>query len=198
MHAFLVSLPPTLPPSVDTLDIYPDLSISIDQVRQIQAFLSRKPIAGATHTVLVHDAHLLTPTAQHALLKTLEEPPPGSLIYLITPYPSQLLPTILSRVQTTTSNIPAPDGQDSIQLLKQLLSATPPKRLQLLDKQAFTRPQALEFLDHLEHHLHQQIIQNNYTLDASLYTLLTQTRTYLKSNVNVKLALGNLALNLAS
>jgi DNA polymerase-3 subunit delta' len=44
-------------------------------------------------------ADKMNQAASNALLKTLEEPPPGSLLILISPTRSQLLPTIVSRCQ---------------------------------------------------------------------------------------------------
>ena len=44
-------------------------------------------------------ADRMNPNAQNALLKTLEEPPPHSLLILVTDAPAALLPTIRSRSQ---------------------------------------------------------------------------------------------------
>jgi len=48
---------------------------------------------------IVDEAHLLGVEAQNALLKTIEEPPGGTLIVLVTPSEERLLPTIRSRCQ---------------------------------------------------------------------------------------------------
>jgi DNA polymerase III delta prime subunit len=48
---------------------------------------------------VVADAHRLNASAANAFLKTLEEPPPRSLIILCAPSTAGLLPTILSRCQ---------------------------------------------------------------------------------------------------
>ena len=48
---------------------------------------------------IVDEAHLLGPDAQNLLLKTLEEPPEGTVIILVTPAGEELLPTIRSRCQ---------------------------------------------------------------------------------------------------
>lgn len=48
---------------------------------------------------IVDEAELLGPPAQNALLKTLEEPPAGTVIILITSAEERLLPTIRSRAQ---------------------------------------------------------------------------------------------------
>lgn len=55
--------------------------------------------AGADHRfVVLLDAERLTVQAQNAFLRTLEEPPPRSLLLLVSEQPEQLLETILSRV----------------------------------------------------------------------------------------------------
>ena len=198
MHAFLTTVNPELAEGPDTLHIVPDPSIGIDAVRQIQFFLSRKPIQSDHNTVIIHQAHLLTLPAQHALLKTLEEPPGGSLIYLVTSSPYSLLPTILSRVQIVPSpQHLAPSTQDlshATNLLKKLQPAGVGDRLKILEDQEFTRESALAFLDNLEYLLHQQISSG---LPPTInYELITDTRRYLKANCNLKLCLSHLATNL--
>jgi replication-associated recombination protein RarA len=77
-------------------------SIGIEAIRQLEHFLSLKVPSKTVHNrvVIVDDAHLLTIEAQNALLKTLEEPPEGTLIILTTRNDQALLPTIRSRVQS--------------------------------------------------------------------------------------------------
>ncbi|MEN0019609.1 MAG: hypothetical protein AAF747_01845 [Planctomycetota bacterium] len=53
----------------------------------------------ATKVFIVDEAHLLGREAQNLLLKTLEEPPAGTVIMLVTPSEERLLPTIRSRCQ---------------------------------------------------------------------------------------------------
>ncbi len=48
---------------------------------------------------IIDESELLDRTAQNVLLKTLEEPPAGTYIILVTSKPDQLLPTIRSRCQ---------------------------------------------------------------------------------------------------
>jgi len=61
--------------------------------------LSLKSFSGGHKVVLIDDAHTMNDEAANCLLKTLEEPPPGSVIILITPRPDALPETILSRCQ---------------------------------------------------------------------------------------------------
>ena len=72
--------------------------IRIDQVREIQGTLRFKAESGMK-VVIVEGADRLMPAAANAFLKTLEEPPPDSVIILVTLKPSDLLPTVLSRCQ---------------------------------------------------------------------------------------------------
>lgn len=196
MHAFLTTVNPELAEGVDTLHITPETSIGIDEVRQIQFFLSRKPTQSDHNTVVIHQAHLLTQPAQHALLKTLEEPPGNSLIYLVTSTPDSLLPTILSRVQIIKSppTTYSTNLTHTTNILKRLQKAGVGERLKILEEQEFTRESALAFLDDLEYLLHQQISSD--LLSTMNYELITSTRKYLKANVNLKLCLSNLAINI--
>jgi DNA polymerase III subunit delta' len=56
-----------------------------------------KPYEGGRAVVVVQNAHDMTPQAQNALLKTLEEPPEHAVLMLLAESLSPLLPTILSR-----------------------------------------------------------------------------------------------------
>ena len=57
------------------------------------------PALGPRRIFIIDEAELLNHTGQNALLKTLEEPPPTSVIILLTTNPDRLLPTIRSRCQ---------------------------------------------------------------------------------------------------
>ncbi|MFQ6092365.1 MAG: DNA polymerase III subunit delta' [bacterium] len=74
-------------------------SISIEAVRELQKALAYRPFEGKWKVVLVAEADRMTPEAANALLKTLEEPPPATVLILTTARPHALLPTIVSRCQ---------------------------------------------------------------------------------------------------
>jgi DNA polymerase-3 subunit delta' len=73
--------------------------VSIDQVRSVQVFLGGQALARGRKIAIFEEAQALTEDAQNALLKTLEEPPRGSLIVLVCHNTSKLLPTVRSRCQ---------------------------------------------------------------------------------------------------
>lgn len=76
-------------------------AIGIETARQLERFLALKvPAASDYHRgIIIEDAHLLTTEAQNALLKTLEEPPEGTILVLTASHEQAVLPPIRSRVQ---------------------------------------------------------------------------------------------------
>lgn len=74
-------------------------SIGIEEMKEMQKTLFLKPIKSPLKAVIIADAELLTPEAQNALLKVLEEPPDKTLIILSSRSKEAMLPTIQSRCQ---------------------------------------------------------------------------------------------------
>jgi DNA polymerase III subunit delta' len=84
---------------VDVNMLEPDdrASIKIDPVREVLSKVSYRPFEGRLRVVLIRDADALQTEAQNSLLKSLEEPPPGTMFILTTAVPGVLLPTVRSR-----------------------------------------------------------------------------------------------------
>lgn len=72
-------------------------SIGIKEVRILQETIALMPRKGKYRAVVFKNADSLTVQAQNALLKTFEEPPPHTLIFVLVDNEQQLLPTIRSR-----------------------------------------------------------------------------------------------------
>ncbi len=72
-------------------------SIKIEEVRDFKNWLSYKPYKGKVKVFIFNRAERLTAEAQNALLKSLEEPPPGNVILLLVPHRKFLFDTIGSR-----------------------------------------------------------------------------------------------------
>lgn len=70
-----------------------------EQIRDIESRFIYRPLVGVRKIVILDNAELLRNEAANALLKTIEEPPPDSLIILVSARPDTLLPTIRSRCQ---------------------------------------------------------------------------------------------------
>ena len=74
--------------------------IKVERIRkEIIDKVGFRPYEGRRRVVMIDDAHRLNASSQNSLLKTLEEPPPSSVLVLITPAPESLLPTVRSRCQ---------------------------------------------------------------------------------------------------
>lgn len=70
-----------------------------EQVSQsLQAWLALKPYRAKHRLVIIRDAHLMTPEAGNALLKTLEEPPEYAILILVSDE-GLVMETIASRCQ---------------------------------------------------------------------------------------------------
>ena len=72
-------------------------SIRVDAVRELNAALGMAAYEGGRKIAIIQRADCMTPSAQNALLKTLEEPTGETLFFLLTESPGALLPTIVSR-----------------------------------------------------------------------------------------------------
>jgi DNA polymerase-3 subunit delta' len=81
--------------------------ITIGQVRGLAAQVALKSQYGRHRVVVLDPADRMNPNAANALLKTLEEPGPDTLLLLVSDRPSALLPTIRSRCQQIAFRPPA-------------------------------------------------------------------------------------------
>lgn len=75
-------------------------NISVDQVRAMQRRLTTRPTLGSHRVIIFDSADDLEKSAVNALLKSLEEPPAGTIFLLISHRPGGLLPTVRSRCRT--------------------------------------------------------------------------------------------------
>ncbi|MBT8043043.1 MAG: hypothetical protein HKP10_01920 [Kiritimatiellales bacterium] len=87
---------------VDTLWIEPQSKsrqILAEDVRGLIQRISQTSFEGGWKAGVILCADCLNPSSENALLKTLEEPPPRTILLLVTESPQSLLPTIISRCQ---------------------------------------------------------------------------------------------------
>lgn len=84
----------------DFIRIDPEGQVTkIAQIRELRQLISMKPFGAGLRVIVLSKAHTLNQEASNALLKVLEEPPNRTILILITPRISDLLPTIVSRCQ---------------------------------------------------------------------------------------------------
>ncbi len=72
-------------------------SIPAEEARKLSDFFSKSPASAPHRVAIIDPADDLTVHAANAVLKTLEEPPPRGVIFLVSHSPGRLLPTIRSR-----------------------------------------------------------------------------------------------------
>ncbi|MDR2212475.1 MAG: DNA polymerase III subunit delta' [Pseudomonadales bacterium] len=83
--------------------------LKVDQVRELIDFAQLSNQRGSKVLVLA-PAEAMNLNAANALLKILEEPPPDTLLLLVSQHSAQLLPTLRSRCQRLSLSLPEPDA----------------------------------------------------------------------------------------
>jgi DNA polymerase-3 subunit delta' len=110
--------------------------IGIEQVRQLEHQAALRPYESDRKALILTDADGMSDDAANALLKTLEEPPEDTVLFLTASDASQVLPTIASRCQEVPLR-PVPVKQIEAALLAR---GTSSDRAQLLARLAGGRP----------------------------------------------------------
>ncbi|MGB7069400.1 MAG: DNA polymerase III subunit delta' [Pyrinomonadaceae bacterium] len=75
-------------------------NILVEAIRDLEREANFLPFEAWARVFIIDDADKLNDAASNALLKTLEEPPPTSYLFLVSSRPDSLLLTIRSRCQT--------------------------------------------------------------------------------------------------
>lgn len=76
------------------------VGIPVDEIRYVLTLVGQHTFEGGRRVVIIERAEKMNPNAQNALLKTLEEPLPGTVFLILSESPGLLLPTIVSRCRT--------------------------------------------------------------------------------------------------
>ena len=116
-------------------------SVGVDAVREACEQLAMTSMRGGYRVAIVTPAHIMTHNAMNALLKTLEEPAPRTLLVLVTSRPSGLLATLRSRCQRV--EVPRPPVELAERWLAAQLGVAPPAGLLDLTGGAPLRARAL-------------------------------------------------------
>ncbi len=101
----------------------PSQEIRVDDVRELQDFINLTAHQRGGKTIVFYPAESLNPNAANALLKNLEEPPPGTRFMLVAHRPSYLPATIISRCQQVV--LPTPQPGPAAQWLRERGVADP-------------------------------------------------------------------------
>ena len=169
-------------------------SIGIAHVRQLISQVMRRPMVGDTKALII-DTTTLTDEAQQALLKTLEEPPLDTVIFLSAASDTDLLPTILSRCTIITmrahDSIPQNNYTDLWQSIGKLSKL---QRLALIPDLGKEREEYRAFIQENILFLRSQLLQpadNSFSLSFLAAAIKQGLRALdaVEHNCNSKLAL---------
>jgi DNA polymerase-3 subunit delta' len=94
----------------------PSKEIKIEQIRALADFMNISTHRQGLRVVVLYPAEALNMPASNALLKTLEEPPPGTVFLLASNSLDRLLPTILSRCRKF--GLPMPEHAEALAWLQ--------------------------------------------------------------------------------
>src|ERR1700755_2076743 len=83
--------------SLDVVEMDAASNNSVDDIRDLRERVAYAPVAGRYKVYILDEAHMLTPAAWNAFLKTLEEPPPHTIFVLATTEANKVLPTVVDR-----------------------------------------------------------------------------------------------------
>ena len=114
--------------SLDVIEMDAASNNSVDDIRDLREKVAYAPVSGRHKVYILDEAHMLSPQAWNAFLKTLEEPPPRTIFVLATTEAQKVLPTVVDRCHRFDFGRPAVEqvatvlqrvaGQESIDVDK--------------------------------------------------------------------------------
>jgi DNA polymerase III delta prime subunit len=181
-------------------------SIKIEQIHEFIRKIQLKPYASKYKIGVILEAEKMTSESQNALLKTLEEPPSNTFIILTVNKISYLLPTIVSRCQImelysyneNSINQNMVDGILSASLIERF--ETIEKIIQMKNKEK--RNELIEeLLSCLQLHFRNSLLtsfSDNQKREENLSVVqfIDLTKRAVRHNVNIRLALENLMMQI--
>jgi DNA polymerase-3 subunit delta' len=112
--------------------------IAVDEVRQFLSFFTLKAALGGRRIGIIDSLDELNRFGANAILKTLEEPPPGAFLILLTHGSRPVLPTIRSRCRRL--RLAALSGSETRQVLEAASTAEDPVNAERVAAMAPGRP----------------------------------------------------------
>ena len=178
--------------------------IGIEEIHEFSRKAQLKPFSHSSKIGVIEDCDEMTHEAQNALLKLLEEPPSGTILILTSTNSNALLKTIVSRCkvfylkEVVTSRDLVNKDLDKF-LTSGIVTRLEQIELMLKEKdKSVVRRNVSELLLAIEQKLRTKLISlkfNSSKISQNI-ELVELTRIGLERNVNQRLALENMAVNL--
>jgi len=182
-------------------------SIGVDDVReQIAHPMSTKPIGYKYKVFIIDKAETLTPAAQSALLKTIEEPAPYGVFLFLAPNQHNFLPTILSRCHLRKVQGETSQNTDLKALAEEIADTAHDfdlleafRTYKKFEPYKDSKETLLEILDLLYRAYGEKITASLNPPDQWLNAILaiTHTKNILSQNGNIQLAIELMFANMA-
>lgn len=184
-------------------------SVKDADIERLIGRLATKPYDGDRNIGIVESAETMTPRASNRLLKTLEEPPPGTVILLLTDNAQTLPATIRSRCVIERVSVGAADAvpaftEEARRLIYELVEGAPYYRLkETLDRLNLDKESALAFLDSMEqvygellrgHGSRRELFRKEAVYQA--IHLVEAAKSDIRDNIGVRYAMMNLLLEI--
>ena len=184
-------------------------SIKDADIERLIQRLGTKPYDGDRNIGIVESAETMTHRACNRLLKTLEEPPAGTVIMLLTDNAQSLPETIrsrcvLERVQAGAGESVSAFLEEARRLVYELVEGAPYYRLkETLDRLNLDKEAALAFLDSMEqvygellrgHGSRRELFRRESIYQA--VHLVEAAKNDIRDNISVRYALMNLVLEI--
>ena len=175
----------------DIYHLFETSEFTIENIRHLRNFLSKKPYNHQTKIIIIENADQLNVESQNALLKTLEDPADNNYFILTTAFLGKLLPTIISRCQVIRLNKSTPQITGQPLVFPSSISQS----LQTADSLYRDKNSLLNYLQN-QISVYQQLLITNPSSDNVIkINRLTKCYQMLQANVEPRACLDFLLLS---
>ncbi|MBN2015735.1 hypothetical protein JW766_02790 [Candidatus Dojkabacteria bacterium] len=194
----------------DVFGIWPEninsKTIKIEQIHEFIRKTQLKPFCSHFKVGIIISSEKMTKESQNALLKTLEEPPKNTFLILTTSNIHKLIPTIISRCQVFNPSEKAGKARD-LTTFRKVLESNIIERFKLAEEivSQKNRGKVIDdtnsLIEDMLTYFREEMIKNKKNTRKTLQIveiidLIELTRNAIEKNVNVRLALESLMINL--
>lgn len=190
----------------DLFIISPEIRVKDEDIEKLQERLKNKPFAGDRNIAVIENADTMTKWAQNRLLKTLEEPPEGTVIILLADNAENFLPTILSRCAVyrfeTAENDDVSESMSKAGELEKMIYSDEPFHIlkAYVEKLAKNKQETMTVLDCLEkiyrdYLINRSVKYSNQNIYNSIYAIEEAKRKILR-NMNISYALKEMIIKI--
>lgn len=185
--------------TVDRIVLTVEKSIGIEDIRNLQKNILFTPLKSPMKAAIIYHAETMTTDAQNAFLKTLEEPPPHTLILLLAKNKEYFLQTIISRCsiiqQKTVTE--TQDTNEHDLFFNSIFTLCTVDILLCAQMYGKTKESAIAWIEQTMHLLRKEMIQTHKKEHTVMLRRLQKTYILLSNtNANPRLALEHTFLDI--